>query len=73
VNVVASVQGAHFELAALSKIGVKRVSVGGSLSRVALAACIRAAMEMRDHGTFTFVEEPITSREIAAMLALSTQ
>jgi 2-methylisocitrate lyase-like PEP mutase family enzyme len=73
VNVIGSMQGAHFDLAELSKIGVKRVSVGGALSRVALAACIRAAREMRDHGTFTFADEPITSREIAAMLALSTQ
>ena len=51
VNALAGMQGVHFELAALSKIGVKRVSVGGALSRVALAACIRAAVEMRDHGT----------------------
>jgi 2-methylisocitrate lyase-like PEP mutase family enzyme len=67
VNVLAGMQGVHFELAALSKIGVKRVSVGGALSRVALAACIRAGREMRDHGTFTFVDEPITSREIGEM------
>ena len=68
VNVLAGMQGVRFELAELSKIGVKRVSVGGALSRVALAACIRAAREMRDHGTFTFVDEPITSREISDML-----
>ncbi len=67
VNVLAGLQGVHFDLAALSGIGVKRVSVGGALSRVALAAFLRAAREMRDNGTFTFVDEPITSREIANM------
>jgi len=67
VNVNAGIQGIRFDLAALSKIGVKRVSVGGALSRIALAACIRAAREMRDHGTFTFIDEPITSREISEM------
>lgn len=67
VNVVASMPGVHFELSELSKVGVKRVSVGGALSRVALAACIRAATEMRDHGTFGFVDEPITTREISEM------
>lgn len=67
VNVLAGMQGVHFELAELSKVGVKRVSVGGALSRVALAACIRAATEMRDHGTFTFVDEPISSRQISEM------
>jgi 2-methylisocitrate lyase-like PEP mutase family enzyme len=69
VNVLAGMQGVHFDVAELSKIGVKRISVGGALSRVALAACIRAAVEMRDHGTFTFVDEPISSREIAEMFA----
>jgi len=67
VNVNVGVQGARFDLAALSKIGVKRISIGGALSRAALAAFIRAVTEMRDHGTFSFVDEPITSRQIAEM------
>jgi len=64
---LAGLQGAHFDLAELSAIGVKRVSVGGALSRVALAAFLRAAREMREHGTFGFVDEPISSSEIASM------
>lgn len=67
VNVLAGLQGVHFRLAELSAIGVKRVSVGGALSRVALGAFLRAAREMREHGTFGFVDEPISSREIASM------
>jgi len=67
VNVLAGLQGAHFDLAELSTIGVKRVSVGGALSRVVLAAFLRAAREMREHGTFGFVDEPISSSEIASM------
>jgi PEP phosphonomutase and related enzymes len=67
VNVNVGVQGARFDRASLSKIGVKRISIGGALSRAALAAFIRAATEMRDHGTFSFVDEPITSRQIAEM------
>jgi len=67
VNVLAGMQGVRFDLAELSAIGVKRVSVGGALSRVALAAFLRAAREMRDHGTFGFVDEPISSRDIASM------
>jgi 2-methylisocitrate lyase-like PEP mutase family enzyme len=68
VNVVAGMQGVRFTLAELSAAGVRRVSVGGALSRVALAAMIRAGREMREHGSFTFVDEPITSREISEML-----
>ena len=39
----------------LSAAGVKRISVGGAMSRFALAAFLRGAREMKDKGTFTFV------------------
>jgi 2-methylisocitrate lyase-like PEP mutase family enzyme len=68
VNVLAGMQGVHFDMTELSKAGVKRVSVGGALTRVALAAVVRAAREMKEHGTFTFVDEPITTREIGDMI-----
>ena len=41
----------------LSKAGVKRISVGGAMERYALAAFLRSAREMKDHGAFTFVRE----------------
>jgi len=41
----------------LSAAGVKRISVGGALSRHALAAFLRCAREMKEHGSFTFVRE----------------
>ena len=68
VNVVAGLQGLHFNMDELSKAGVRRVSIGGALTRVALAAVLNAAREMRDHGTFEFVNGPITSREISQLL-----
>jgi len=69
VNVLAGMQGVHFDVDGLSRIGVKRISVGGALTRIAFAAVIRAAREMKENGTFTFVDEPITSREIAALIS----
>src|SRR5215472_4925655 len=57
LNVLMPTAGLNVSLAELSEIGVKRVSVGSALSRVALGAFLRAAREMRDHGTFTFAEE----------------
>jgi 2-methylisocitrate lyase-like PEP mutase family enzyme len=68
VNVVMGLQGVQLSLADLSAIGVKRVSVGSTLSRTALGAFLRAAREMRDHGTFAFANEAASSREISAML-----
>lgn len=66
VNVVMGLRGVQLSLAELSAIGVKRVSVGSALSRAALGAFLRAAREMREHGTFTFASEAASSREISA-------
>jgi 2-methylisocitrate lyase-like PEP mutase family enzyme len=67
VNVVMGLQGTQLSLAELSALGVRRVSVGSALSRAALGAFLRAAQEMREHGTFAFAEEAVSYREISAM------
>jgi 2-methylisocitrate lyase-like PEP mutase family enzyme len=67
VNVLAGLPGVPLSLADLSAIGVKRVSVGSALSRAALGAFLRAAREMREHGTFAFAEEAARSRDLNAM------
>ncbi|WP_296447927.1 isocitrate lyase/PEP mutase family protein [Rhodoferax sp. UBA5149] len=70
VNVIMGLSGVQFTLDELSEIGVKRVSVGGSLCRTALGAFLRAARELRDHGTFSYSDDAISSREINAMFQL---
>ncbi len=67
VNVLMGLAGVRLNLAELSEIGVKRVSVGSVLSRVALSAFIRAAKEMHDHGTFTFGDDIVSFRDISAI------
>lgn len=67
VNVIMGLQGVQLRLAELSAMGVKRISVGSALSRAALGAFLRAAQEMREHGTFTFANEAVSYREISAM------
>ncbi len=67
VNVVMGLQGSRLSLAELAAIGVKRVSVGSALSRAALGAFLRAAREMREHGTFAFADEAVSYREISGM------
>ena len=56
--------GRALSLADLSALGVRRVSVGSALSRAALGAFLRAAREMRDHGTFAFTDEAVSFSEI---------
>jgi 2-methylisocitrate lyase-like PEP mutase family enzyme len=73
VNVLIGIPGAWLNLAALSAIGVKRVSVGSALSRTAMGAFLRAAREMQQYGTFTFAEQAVSSREIFDMFAAPGQ
>ena len=67
VNVVMGLQGVQLSLAELQAIGVKRVSLGSALCRTALGAFLRAAREMREHGTFGFANQAANSREISTM------
>lgn len=68
VNVLAGLGSVSLNLSALSAIGVKRISVGSALSRAALGAFLRAAREMREHGTFNFAKEAAKSAEVSALL-----
>ena len=67
VNVLMGLQGVLLTLEDLSALGVRRVSLGSTLSRTALGAFLRAAREMREHGTFTFANQASSSREITAI------
>jgi 2-methylisocitrate lyase-like PEP mutase family enzyme len=67
VNVIMGLQGVALDLATLSAMGVKRISVGSALSRVALTAFLRAAEEMQQRGTFTFANELVSYKEINNM------
>jgi 2-methylisocitrate lyase-like PEP mutase family enzyme len=66
VNVLMGMAGTPHTLASLSRLGVKRVSVGGALARAALGGFLRAAREMREHGSFSFTGEAASFREISA-------
>ena len=66
VNVLMGLPGVELTLADLSALGVKRISVGSGLARAAAGAFLRAANEMREHGTFTWAGEAVPS--LAAIL-----
>jgi 2-methylisocitrate lyase-like PEP mutase family enzyme len=68
VNVLMGLRGVQLNLAELSAIGVRRVSVGSSLCRAALGALLRGAREMRERGTFGFAAEAASSSEISVIL-----
>ena len=61
INVLVGFRGMTLTLADLSELGVKRVSVGGGLTRAALSAFLQAAREMRESGTFKWSETALSS------------
>jgi 2-methylisocitrate lyase-like PEP mutase family enzyme len=67
VNVVMSAADPAITLDQLAGAGVKRVSVGGALSRLALAAFLDGAREMKDKGGFTWVSRTVPSKELKAV------
>jgi 2-methylisocitrate lyase-like PEP mutase family enzyme len=61
-------RGVQLTLAELASLGVKRVSVGSSLYRTALATFLRAAREMQERGTFTFAADAVSPKEVNSIL-----
>jgi 2-methylisocitrate lyase-like PEP mutase family enzyme len=68
VNVLMGGAGPKMSVAELSQLGVRRVSVGSALSRAALGALLRAAEEVRDHGTFTFSADALPYARANALM-----
>ncbi len=68
VNVVQGFKGGTFTLAELEGAGVRRVSAGGSFVRAALTGLRNAALEVRDAGTFTYVDGIMTTAQVSAIL-----
>jgi 2-methylisocitrate lyase-like PEP mutase family enzyme len=64
VNVVMGLNAGSFSLDELSALGVKRVSLGSSLARVAYGAFLRASAEVRQRGMFDFAKGTVSYREI---------
>jgi 2-methylisocitrate lyase-like PEP mutase family enzyme len=67
LNVVVGLAGEPLSLAQLQDLGVRRVSIGGSLARATFAAVRRAAEEMSRFGTFGFTQDAIPDAEMSAL------
>ena len=67
VNVVMSAADPDLTAAQLAEAGAKRISVGGALSRLALAAFLRGAREMADRGGFAWMRDTVPTRDLKAV------
>ena len=68
-NLVMGFADPTLTLEQLSAAGVKRISVGGAMARVATAAFLKCAREMKDNGAFTFVRDMAPVKEVREAFA----
>jgi len=52
----------------LANAGVRRISIGGTLSRAALTALLRAGIEMRDQGSFGWTSDLASGTDVKELL-----
>ena len=69
VNVLMSAPSPVLTVAKLGELGVRRISVGSALSRVAWGAFIRAAKSIAETGTFDALGDAASFAELNAMFA----
>ena len=67
VNVLMGTADPSITLAQLAEVGAKRISVGGALSRLALAAFLKGAREMKEAGGFTWLRDIVPTKELKAV------
>ncbi|HLP78752.1 MAG TPA: isocitrate lyase/phosphoenolpyruvate mutase family protein [Candidatus Paceibacterota bacterium] len=68
VNFMVGVRGKSFTVAELTAAGVKRVSFAASLYRAAMTGLWNAAHEIKNSGTFNYLETSLTSAQFNEFL-----
>ncbi len=69
ISVVMGLKGKAFTVSQLEDLGVRRVSIGGSLARASFALIRKAALEIMQQGTFTYANAQIPDAELCAFFA----
>ena len=69
VNVVMGLAGSALTVAELQDLGVRRISIGGSLARACLGLIRRAAEEMAGKGSFSFADGQIANGELIKLFS----
>lgn len=67
LNLVVGLNESASSARALIDVGVKRISVGGSIARAALGLVRRAAFELREQGTVGYAEGQLPQGELNAL------
>jgi 2-methylisocitrate lyase-like PEP mutase family enzyme len=68
VNFMAGIRGKSFTVAELQAAGVRRISLATSLYRVAMTAALDGAREVKDKGTFGYLDRTLATPDINTFL-----
>ena len=68
VNFMVGIRGKSFTVAELQAAGVKRISLATSLYRDAMSGLVSAAREVKDKGTFGYLDRSLTTPELNAFM-----
>jgi 2-methylisocitrate lyase-like PEP mutase family enzyme len=68
VNFMVAIRGKSFTVAELAAAGVRRISLATSLYRSAMTGLIAAAHEVKDAGTFGFLDNALTTPDLNKFL-----
>ena len=67
-NFMAGIKGKSFSVAELQAAGVKRISLATSLWRSAMTGLVEAAKEVKEKGTFGYIERSISTPELGKFM-----
>ena len=67
-NFMAGIKGRSFSVAELAEAGVRRISLATSLYRAAMTGLLDAAREVKDRGTFGYLDRAVTTAELDAFM-----
>jgi len=67
-NFMVGIKGKSFTKAELEAAGVKRISLATSLYRAAMTGLLEAAKEVKDKGTFTYLDTSIPTPDLNAFM-----
>ena len=67
-NFMAGIKGKSFSVAELQSAGVRRISLATSLWRAAMSGLVDAAREVKEKGTFGYIERSLATAEIVKLI-----
>jgi 2-methylisocitrate lyase-like PEP mutase family enzyme len=68
VNFMVGIRGKSFSVAELEQAGIKRISLATSFYRAAMTGLLEAAREVKERGTFTYLDRAVPTAELLKVM-----